>query len=318
MKRRILQVLLAAAAIAPLSAGQPSTLTVAPAASALDPERRIEEIRRKERDLQKDLDGLKGDAEGARARTVARGRAYVRIARSGLLPVGGGFQATIDHAAKLERLHRAIARDVELERRIASRRVTLAKQLDALRAEREPLEVQARATANARGALLAAQDRALAFQRAFESSAAAPHTAIYGAVGPTDPAELASGMAALKGRLPFPITGRAEIHSTRRPGTDGPGLEMRAPRGTPVRAVFGGRVAFADLYAAYGKTVILDHGDRHYTVSSNLDEIAVKTGEEITAGTRLGTVGDTGDGPLLYVEIRVGTETVDPAEWFGI
>ena len=122
----------------------------------------------------------------------------------------------------------------------------------------------------------------------------------------------------MKGRLPFPITGRSEIHSARRPGADGPGLEMRAPRGTPVRAVYPGRVAFADSYAAYGKTIIVEHGDRHYTVSANLDEIAVKAGEDVTTGARIGSVGDTGQGSMLYFEIRVGTETVDPAEWFGI
>jgi murein DD-endopeptidase MepM/ murein hydrolase activator NlpD len=331
-RRRFVLFLVAAAAVAPLSSGQtvpehaslppaaaPSVATPLANSALLDPERRVDALMRKERDVKKDLQALGQEAEGARARTIARGRAYVRLARAGLLPVGGGFQATVDHASRIERLHRAIARDIELERKLAARRVALSKQLDDLRKEREPLEVQARASAHARGAILAAQDRALAFQRAFESSGAAPHTAIYGAgVGPSDPSELGAGMAAMKGRLPFPLAGRAEIHSARRPGTDGPGLEMRTPRGTPVRAVYGGRVAFADIYAAYGKTVIVEHGDRHYTVSSNLDEIGVKTGDEITAGARIGSVGDSGDGPLLYFEIRVGTETVDPAEWFGI
>ncbi|HMR77966.1 MAG TPA: peptidoglycan DD-metalloendopeptidase family protein, partial [Polyangiaceae bacterium] len=314
-RRRFALFLIAAAAVAPLSAGQsiPDRASL-PAAAAppqaaatmLDPERRVDALLRKERDVKKDLKALKQEAEGARARTIARGRAYVRLARAGLLPVGGGFQATVDHASKIERLHRAIARDIGLERKLAARRVALSKRLDELRQEREPLEVQARATAHARGAILAAQDRALAFQRAFESSGSAPHTAIYGGIGPSDPSEVGVGMAAMKGRLPFPLTGRAEIHSARRPGTDGPGLEMRTPRGTPVRAVYGGRVAFADIYAAYGKTVIVEHGDRHYTVSSNLDEIGVKTGDEITSGARIGSVGDSGDGPLLYFEIRAG------------
>ncbi len=78
----------------------------------------------------------------------------------------------------------------------------------------------------------------------------------------------------MKGRLPFPLPGRAEIRSARRPGADGPGLEMRVPRGSPVRAVYAGRVAFADSYAAYGKTIILDHGNSYYTVSANLEDIA--------------------------------------------
>jgi septal ring factor EnvC (AmiA/AmiB activator) len=44
----------------------------------------------------------------------------------------------------------------------------------------------------------------------------------------------------------------------------------------------------------------------------------VRVGDEVVSNTRIGSVGDSGTGALLYFEIRVGTETVDPAEWFGI
>lgn len=297
----------------------PAPLPAAPAAPAgLDLDRKLAQLERDERELKKQLDALSQESKSAHARTIARGRAYVRLARAGLLPVGGGFQATVDHASKLERMRRAVTRDVEHERSLASRRVELGKKLDALRARRGPLEVQHQAMAQARDALLAAQDRALAFQRAFESSGVG-HTAVYGAgAGPLDPTEVATGFASMKGRLPFPLTGRSEIRSSRRAGADGPGLEMRAPRGAPVRAVFPGRVAFADSYAAYGKTVILDHGASHYTVSANLDDISVKVGDDVSSGARVGSVGDMGAGPLLHFEIRVGSDTVDPAEWFGI
>jgi septal ring factor EnvC (AmiA/AmiB activator) len=137
-------------------------------------------------------------------------------------------------------------------------------------------------------------------------------------VGPVDPTLSQAGFGALRGRLPFPIAGRTEILSARRTGSEGPGLEMRAPRGTVVRTVAAGRVAFADTYADYGKTVIMDHGKRHYTVNANLDTIDVEVGSEVETGTRIGTVGDSGQGPRLYFEIRVGKETVDPAAWFGI
>jgi septal ring factor EnvC (AmiA/AmiB activator) len=163
------------------------------------------------------------------------------------------------------------------------------------------------------------QDRALAFERAFQSTGSDNHTAVYGAaMGPTDAVELKSGFRGMKGRLPFPMSGRSEIRSSRRASSDGPGLEMRAPLGSPVHAVFAGRVAFADEYADYGKTVIVDHGERHYTVSANLREIVVAVGDDVSAGMRLGTVGDSGSGAGLYFEVRVGTETADPAEWFGL
>jgi murein hydrolase activator len=297
----------------------PAEPTASASAVVTEVDRQLDELDQQERSFKKELGGVARDAEGARARTIARGRAYVRLARAGLLPVGGGFQALVDHAAKVERMRRALARDVARERALAERRVEIGKRLDAIRVKRGPLEVQQRALAQARDALLSAQDRQLAFQRAFESSGPGGPTAVYGAgVGPMDPSELMRGFASMKGRLPFPIPGRAELHSAHRPGADGPGIEMRAPRGTPVRSVYAGRVAFADQYAAYGKTVILDHGDSYYTVSANLAEIAVHTGDEVSSGTRIGSVGDMGQGPMLYFEIRVGTDTVDPAEWFGI
>jgi septal ring factor EnvC (AmiA/AmiB activator) len=93
---------------------------------------------------------------------------------------------------------------------------------------------------------------------------------------------------------------------------------MVAPFGTPVRAVHPGRVAFADRYPAYGNTVILDHGDGYFTVSANLDVLAVATGQEVELGARLGTVGATPHGPALYFELRRHSQVLEPAEWFGI
>jgi septal ring factor EnvC (AmiA/AmiB activator) len=167
---------------------------------------------------------------------------------------------------------------------------------------------------------LSEQDRADEFARAFSSSVGSAHTAVYGAgVGPGDSAAPGDGFGSLKGRLPFPLTGRSEIRSARRPGSEGPGLEMFAPRGSVVRAVHAGRVAFADSYAAYGRTVILDHGGGYYTVSANLGTIEVKVGDDLPFGARIGTVGDSDDGAArLYFEIRVGTNTVAPSDWFGI
>jgi septal ring factor EnvC (AmiA/AmiB activator) len=274
-----------------------------------------------ERETRRQLERLGVEAKRTTARTIAYGRAYVRKARAGLLPVGGGFEKLVDHATDLERLRRIASRSLDRQRRLQERRAALSKQLDALRARRAQLEVQRQTLARAQTALMAAQDRSMAFQRAFSSSGPATgHTAIYGSgVGPSDPVELAAGFAAMKGRLPFPLPGRTEVVSASRPGADGPGLEMRAPAGSPVRSVYPGRVAFADEYAEYGKTVIVDHGGRYYTVSANLARVGVQVGDELPAGSRLGTVGEApGRPPGLYFEIRYGAQTVDPAPWFGI
>ncbi len=283
-----------------------------------DVDRALDQLDRQERAAKKELRDLADESKQVHERAIARGRAYVRMARAGLLPVGGGFQALVDHAARLERVRRGLERDLDREQEITARRIALGKRLDRIGVERGPLELEQGAMQHARTALLAEQDRALAFQRAFDDSGPTSHAAVYGAgTGPGDPSDLASGFAAMKGRLPFPLTGRAEISSASRNG-GGPGLEMRAPRGAPVRAVFPGRVAFADTYADYGKTVIVDHGGSFYTVSANLAEITVKVGEDVSTGARIGTVGDSGTGPMLYFEIRKAADTLSPTDWFGL
>ena len=281
-----------------------------------DFERKLEQLGREEGAARMELEALARESEVLKARTLARGRAYTRLARAGLLPIGGGFDAFVSHAARLERLHRSLARDVELERRTAERRTLLAKQLASLVAQRAPLEEQQRTLSLAQTALSAARDRDQAFERAFMSGSVDDHTAIYGA--PSAGLDVATtGFAAAKGSLPFPISGRTEVRSARKNGS-GPGLSMRAPGATVVRAVYPGRVAFADSYADYGPTVILDHGGGYYTVSANLGEIDVKVGDDVKGGARIATLGGGTAGSTLYFEVRIGQETADPAEWFGI
>jgi septal ring factor EnvC (AmiA/AmiB activator) len=140
---------------------------------------------------------------------------------------------------------------------------------------------------------------------------------VYGPSGKTVPESLDPGsFRARKGRLTFPVVGQAEVKAAIKEG--GPGLEIKAALGATVRAAHAGRVAFADRYGTYGSLVILDHGDRCYTVSANLGTIDVKVGDEISSGEKIGTVGDDGRGPSLYFEVRVGNDKVPPATWLGL
>jgi septal ring factor EnvC (AmiA/AmiB activator) len=85
-----------------------------------------------------------------------------------------------------------------------------------------------------------------------------------------------------------------------------------------VRAVYRGRVAFADDYPGLGKTVIVDHGEQHYSVSAHLAAISVAAGEELTSGQRLGTGGSYDERSALLFEIRSGQKTLNTPEWFGL
>jgi septal ring factor EnvC (AmiA/AmiB activator) len=261
---------------------------------------------------------LAEEAPRVHALVQARGRAYVKMARAGLLPIGGGMDSLVEHASRLERLRRALTRDVEEERKIAAERVALGRRHAEFEDHRATLDAERAALERSRMAILAAQDREEAFRRAFLGTDE-PHTAVYGSgVGPLDPGELAVGFSAQKGKLPFPIEGRTEIRAVRLASADGPGLEMAASEGTPVRSVYPGRVAFADSYADYGKAIILDHGSGYYTVSGNLATISVAVGREVAAGASIGTVGRGAHGASLYFEIRRGGGTLNPSPWFGI
>jgi len=278
----------------------------------------ISNLSEEDRRISARLAELAAAAPRVHALLLARGRAYVKMARAGLLPIGGGMPGLVDHASRLERLSRALTRDFEQERAIAAERVTLAARHASFDERRVALEAERAALDRSRMAILAAQDREEAFRRAFLGTGEA-HTAVYGSgIGPLDPAEVAVGFSAQKGKLPFPIEGRSEIRTVRLASAEGPGLEMAAPEGTLVRSVYPGRVAFADTYADYGRAIILDHGSGYYTASGNLGSLSVTVGKEVGAGTPIGTVGRGARGPFLYFEIRRGTGTLNPAAWFGI
>ena len=293
--------------------GKPSAMpaTAADVASVLD------RLGSEDRNAESRLARLADESKLVHALMVARGRGYVKLARAGLLPIGGGLDALADHASRLERLRRALARDLDREHAITEERILLAKKRVSLGDEKGVLEAEHASLLRSHTAILAAEDREEAFRRAFVGGhEAIPHTAVYGSgLGPLDPSEVAAGFAAQRGRLPFPIEGRVEVRHARLPTAEGPGLEMVTAAGATVRSVYPGRVAFADVYADYGRAVILDHGSGYYTVSANLAEIDVKVGDELGGAERVGTVGA---GAPLYFELRRGAETVNPASWFGI
>jgi len=300
-----------------------------PVRSADVAERALASLDQDERALRVELDSLAAKESAAKRRMLSRGRVLYRLVRVGLLPVGGGFGSLLDHAAKMERARRALDQDMSEFRTVGDRKIALSHKLDDLATRKAPLELEREAAEKARALLGEAEDRRRAFDRAFESSTGAgDYVAVYGGGlgGPSGP-EVAGpeGFRGLRGRMPFPIAGRAEVRPVRRPGASGPGVEMFAPVGTPVRAVFAGRVAFADRYDPFGQIVILDHGDHYYTMMGDLASIDVRVGDDLSGGAKIGTVGKgSGDqankpgGAALYFEIRHAANTIEPGPWLGL
>jgi murein hydrolase activator len=266
-----------------------------------------EEVARREHAIEKFIESSKADLDRLKSRVLLRGRAYYRMVRG--MP-SGDF---LVHASLVERQRMALLRDLDALEKLEKDRASAERRRNETRTLRRELEQNEQA----RGVLLAQRERDRAFELAFSSSrTGASHTAVYGALSPLGFA--ADSLAALKGELAFPIPGRAEVQVVKKPFASGAGLELRASPGTPVRSIFAGRVAFADHYADYGNTVIIDHGDNYFTVTASLSAVDVKVGQELSAGTRVGVVGIEGGSGIVYFEVRRGPETLEPGEWFGI
>jgi septal ring factor EnvC (AmiA/AmiB activator) len=128
---------------------------------------------------------------------------------------------------------------------------------------------------------------------------------------------------AFRGDLPWPVAGHVAApfgeHRNPRFGTATVqnGIEIATGDGAVAAAVHDGRVAFADVFAGYGQLVILDHGNRAYSLYGYLSTLAVSQGARVEAGQALGTVGRAPDGaPALYFELRIDARPVDPVQWF--
>ncbi len=92
------------------------------------------------------------------------------------------------------------------------------------------------------------------------------------------------------------------------------GIDIKAPWGEDVYAVYSGKVVYADNFLGYGKVVLIDHDDGYYTLYGHLSSIAVVLGNDVLMGDIVGKVGDTGstDFPELHFEIRKHGKPVNP------
>lgn len=113
------------------------------------------------------------------------------------------------------------------------------------------------------------------------------------------------------GRIRLPETGTYIISR---------GIQIRTPEGTQVRAVFDGKVRYADWYTAYGKLVILDHGHDIYSLYAHNKMLLVRKGDIVRRGQVIAISGSTAslNGPMLYFEIRRRVNAENPLDWLRI
>jgi murein DD-endopeptidase MepM/ murein hydrolase activator NlpD len=96
------------------------------------------------------------------------------------------------------------------------------------------------------------------------------------------------------------------------------GIDISAPRGTPVVATADGRVTFAGWRPGYGWTVEVEHGNGIKTrYAHNQKTLRAKVGDEVRRGDTLALVGSSGlaAGPHVHYEVLIDGQAVNPTDY---
>ena len=103
-----------------------------------------------------------------------------------------------------------------------------------------------------------------------------------------------------------PITRKRHTHR---------GIDLAAPKMTPIYATADGKVTFSGRNGGYGNFVKINHLNGYKTAYAHMQKIAVKKGAEVHKGDLVGYVGSTGSstGNHLHYEVYFNDKLVDPA-----
>ena len=131
------------------------------------------------------------------------------------------------------------------------------------------------------------------------------------------------GFTQLKGKLIWPADGKIAIPygSHRDPQFDTPvfrnGIHIQTESSDDARAVYSGKVIFAEWFKGFGQLIIINHGGGYHTLYGNLSEIFSKVGDIIREKQLIGKVGTSGvlNAQGIYFEIRYKGKPLDPAQW---
>jgi murein DD-endopeptidase MepM/ murein hydrolase activator NlpD len=95
------------------------------------------------------------------------------------------------------------------------------------------------------------------------------------------------------------------------------GIDIAAPKGTPIAAAQSGKVIYAGRRSGYGKLVIISHANGYSSRYAHCSSILVKKGQNIKAGQLVARVGATGvaTGNHLHFEIRKNGKTLNPLSY---
>lgn len=102
-----------------------------------------------------------------------------------------------------------------------------------------------------------------------------------------------------------PLSGRRLLHT---------GLDLSAPRGTPVHATADGIVSFSGWSRGNGNIVVIEHSHGFSTVYAHNTTNLMKVGQTVRRGQQISTTGSTGvsTGPHVHYEVWKNGKCVNP------
>lgn len=127
----------------------------------------------------------------------------------------------------------------------------------------------------------------------------------------------------VQGALAWPVQGKVVEHFGKQVNakfstvTQNNGLKIAAAPGSAVRAVFQGTVLFSQWFKGYGNLIVLDHGNRVFSLYGNLKAPTVAVGDRVATGQPIAGVGEGegAQGGYLYFEVRNDNRPEDPQKW---
>ena len=112
------------------------------------------------------------------------------------------------------------------------------------------------------------------------------------------------------GNRTHPILGIQQFHN---------GLDLAAPGGSPILAAYDGDVVASAYSSSMGNYIMIDHGSGLYTIYMHCSALYVSTGQSVTKGQNIASVGMTGraTGNHLHFSVRLNGSYVSPWNYLG-
>ena len=116
------------------------------------------------------------------------------------------------------------------------------------------------------------------------------------------------GISSRFGHRNDPVNGKKGFHS---------GVDIRGKSGDTILATADGIVKKAFWNGGYGRYIEIDHGNGYTSKFAHMRSMAVKRGDKVTRGQKIGTVGNSGrsTGSHLHYEICLHGSPINPSDF---